>query len=257
MTLHYQSYGDQDDAPLLILHGLFGSSDNWKSIAKLLSQHYWVITVDLRNHGLSFHADAMSYELMAEDINNLLSELNITKAVFIGHSMGGKVVMKLGLLFPEKFAKQIIVDMSPRVYIDQHMHIIDALRSVDLTKVGSRSEADRLLSEKIKEKSVRQFLLLNLKTDKSNVFFWKINLESLHNNYQQLLENIVSEQDTISIPSYFIRGGQSDYITDNDRVEIKKNFQHVEIITIEHVGHWIHAEAPTVFLQTVNEILTS
>ncbi len=256
MSLYYRTYGDDLAQPVIILHGLFGSSDNWKSIATQLSSNFRVVTVDLRNHGQSFHHAEMNYELLAMDIVQLLTELDIDQANFIGHSMGGKVVMKLGVMYPEKVMKQLVIDMSPRSYDDQHTYIIDTLSSINLNDIKTRNDADLALSVSIKDKSIRQFLLMNLKVEDES-FSWKINLSSLKKNYSLLLEQIDIDKNKITFPSYFIRGSKSNYITDSDTNYIKRCYENVRIITIDGAGHWVHAESPKLFLEKVSEALAA
>jgi len=249
MKLHYQITGAGE--PLIIVHGLFGSSDNWRSLAKTLSLSAQVITVDLRNHGRSPHDDMLNYDLMADDLAELLTELKVTKANFIGHSIGGKVVMAFSQRYPSYCKQLAIVDIAPREYEPEHTAIFDALLGLDLQAATKRSDVDTALSVSIKDKSVRQFLLMNIVSCDQGLA-WRINLPALHGNYPQLLKS-VCDNAGISIPTLFIRGGRSRYITDEDALVISKTFEDHQLYTVEQAGHWVHAEAPELFLNKVNE----
>jgi len=251
MKLYYQTIGE--GRPLVILHGLFGSSDNWRGIAKQLAMYAQVITVDLRNHGLSPHSSEQSYALMAEDLAELFERLQLDKVNIIGHSMGGKVAMAFSQRYPQWLDKLVVVDIAPKQYQDEHSVIFKALLALDLSLYASRNEVDKALKMTLPNKGVRRFLLMNLDLS-GDQLRWRINLQALYNNYPQLLE-AVCEDETITIVSCFIRGGQSDYIRDDDEDMIRSCFPYAEIATIEQAGHWVHAEAPQQFLSKITEFL--
>jgi pimeloyl-ACP methyl ester carboxylesterase len=251
MALHYQEIGG--GKPIVILHGLLGSSDNWKSIAKALAvQGFKVISVDLRNHGRSAHSDVVSYHSMAMDVYELFNQLGLTEVVLIGHSVGGKVAMKFDQLYPGFVQRMIVVDIAPKAYQDKHSDIFAALRTIDLTRYHSRNEVSEALASRIPDRAVRQFLLMNLNTEETPLS-WRINLPALADNYPSLLQNVCETQS--DTPTCFIRGGQSDYILDSDLSGIKVIYSNVKIITVEKAGHWVHAEAPKEFLQHTIEYL--
>jgi esterase len=255
MQLHYQSTGQGQ--PLILLHGLFGSGDNWGTVAKHFSQHYQVISVDLRNHGRSPHSDSQSYTDMADDLLELCDSLNFDRTHLLGHSMGGKVAMQLATQYPERIEKLIVVDMAPRAYADAHTHLIDAMLEVDLTTMQSRSEVDKALSSKIPETMVRQFLLMNLvklDSDSSeNSLAWRINLPALKTNYPNLIQ-AVCEKAQYEKPCLFIRGQHSDYVQDHDIAQIKAHFTQAQFADLP-TGHWVHAEQPQAFIATIEKYL--
>ena len=249
MKLSYQTSGSGQ--PLVLLHGLFGSSDNWRGLAKKLATKCQVISVDLRNHGRSPHSAEQTYSLMAEDLSQLFEKLNLDKVDIIGHSMGGKVAMVFSQHYPQRMRKLVVVDIAPRQYADEHSDIFRALLALDLSLYGSRNEVDNALKIALPNKAVRQFLLMNLIINDERLS-WRINLIALFDNYHQLLE-AVCEYENITIPSCFIRGGQSNYIGDEDEDLIRLCFPFAEFVTIEQAGHWVHADAPQQFFTTITE----
>ena len=251
MTLHHQIQGQ--GAPLIILHGLFGSSDNWRNIATQLSEGRKVISVDLPNHGQSPHTDNVSYQAMADAVANLIKELGLKRVDILGHSIGGKVAMTLTANYPEQVQSLIVVDMAPKRYPDRHSDIFDALLAVDLPKLTRRSEADVVLAKTIFNKAIRQFLLMNL-VKRNEQLKWQLNLTVLAQQYPKLIE-AVCEGISIKRSSLFIRGALSDYIEDDDVTLIKQQFSDTNIVTIEKAGHWVHAEKPDEFLSTVEAFL--
>lgn len=223
MKLHYQIAGSGQ--ALVIIHGLFGSSDNWRGVAKQLSQYAKIITVDLRNHGLSPHSTRQSYALMVEDIIELFDDLAIDKAHIIGHSIGGKVAMAFAATYPERLNKLVVVDISPREYAgddSSHIAIFEALLAVDLSLYSRRSEVNEALSELLPDKAVRQFLLMNISQENGRLI-WRINLKALYSNYVHFGAAVV-ESAQVDNMACFIRGGRSRYIQADDEVLIAKQF---------------------------------
>jgi len=251
MKLHYQQLGEGQ--PLLIIHGLFGSSDNWRSMARYFSKYYQVISIDLRNHGQSPHSDDQDFKLMAEDVVELCQSLAINKAHVMGHSLGGKVAMQFAEYAPELVDKLVVVDIAPRQYFSRHTPMMDAMLALDMNQYSSRNEIDEALSSSIEDKTVRQFLLMNLKSDETG-FHWRINLAALKQNYQQLMAP-VCENTSFDIPSLFVYGELSEYVTQDDQQLIKQQFANAEFISIDKAGHWVHAEKPQQFKQVVEEFL--
>lgn len=247
MKLHYQISGTGQ--PLVILHGLFGSLDNWRGLAKQLSGMAQVITVDLRNHGRSPHSEQQDYPLMVEDLKQLLETLNLPKVDLIGHSVGGKVAMAFAHTYTEKLNKLMVVDISPRQYPAEHIEIFQALMAVDLTRYQTRNEVDRVLENFITDKAIRQFLLMNLNQDDTKLS-WRINLTGLANNYPNFLAAVGSDN-PVQLPSCFVKGGRSSYIGQQDEKLIKDLFPEAEIFSIAEAGHWVHAEATEIFLKKV------
>ncbi len=254
MKLAYRKIGS--GKPLLILHGLFGQSDNWNSLAKqIANQNFEVFTIDARNHGLSPHHSDMNHQVMAHDVFEFLNEHHIHNPIIIGHSMGGKTALFFDILYPNLISKNIIVDIAPKKYSPHHQTIFEALMAVNLNKIKSRKEAEQILQLKITEPGVIQFLLKNLYWLETEMpqLAWRFNLTDIIKNYPLICEHI-PEQPT-STETLFIRGELSKYILDEDVIEIKKQFTQSEFITIPKTGHWVHAEQPQLFLEALFQFI--
>lgn len=254
MELFYDTYGD--GPPLIILHGLFGLSDNWVTIARRISANYTVFIPDQRNHGQSPHADTFNYYALADDLMEFMDEHDIQKPVLMGHSMGGKVAMNFALDYPENVDKLIIVDMSVRQYKARAIHyrIIEAMESVDFKNVKNRKDVEHHLKEYIPQKPLRLFIMKNLKRYSKNQMGWKLNLPVLKESMDTIVEGIDTNQ-RFDNPSLFIGGGKSDYIEKQDHELIKSIFTNAEIKEIPEASHWIHADAPEVFCAIVSDFL--
>ncbi|WP_242929494.1 alpha/beta fold hydrolase [Pontibacter vulgaris] len=253
MKLHYREMGHGQ--PLLILHGLFGTSDNWQTLAKRLAENYNVFLVDLRNHGRSPHSDQHDYDVMAADVLALVDELQIPTPAIMGHSMGGKVAMNYALKYPTRLTKLIVVDIAPKAYPPHHDEIIDALQSVDLSTVTSRGEVDAQLAKTIKEDEVRLFLMKNLYRKEDNTFGWRMNLDAIEKNYGKIAAAITSDV-PFKKHTLFIKGGRSRYILPEDIYSsIEHLFTLVEVETVPNAGHWVHAEAPDQVYELVSNFL--
>src|SRR5690554_747038 len=257
MQLHFREYGSSGPA-LVILHGLLGASGNWHTLAsKSFSDSFHVYAVDMRNHGRSPHSDRFDLPTMAEDVRAFLKQTGHASAHVLGHSMGGKVAMLLALESPEVVDRLVVVDIAPRAYPPHHTEILEALRLLDPGAYSSRTEIDRALSERIASATVRQFLLKNLALDKdTGAYRWQANIEGIDRNYDAINAAIESNS-TFNGPALFVRGEKSDYVQDEDREQILKLFPNARIETISGAGHWVHAEAPEPFAQTVLSFLTS
>lgn len=240
--------------PMLVLHGVFGMSDNWNTFGKKFSEYFEVHLIDLRNHGRSFHADAFDYELMVDDVYQYVLYHNLQYVNLLGHSMGGKVAQFFALKYPQFVENLIVVDIAPKEYPVHHQEIIDSLKSVDFNVVKSRKQAEEILSETIKEAGVKQFLLKNLywKSDKQLAF--RFNLLSIEKNIKNLYKEVLFDK-KVEIPTLFIKGATSNYILATDFKIIKANFSNVQIDIIENAGHWVHAENPSNFNQSVLNFL--
>ena len=248
MQLHFKQLGHGE--PLVLLHGLFGSSDNWLGVAPKLAEKFHVFAPDLRNHGASPHSDEMDYPLMAADVEEFFSAHNLQNACVLGHSMGGKVAMQLALSFPARVKKLVIVDMAPRAYAPAHEQIFAALLALDLKFFATRSQIEDALAPKIPSLNLRRFLLKNLGRNDDGSFKWKMNLRGIAKNYPRLGEALTS-QTPFAQPTQFIRGGKSDYVRATDEAEILKLFPHAIIETIATANHWVHADAPEEFVRLV------
>lgn len=245
MRLHYKSFGQGD--PIVILHGLFGTLDNWQTIAKQLAEQYTVYIVDQRNHGRSPHLDEMNYHLMAEDLKTFMESQWMYKAHIVGHSMGGKTAMQFALEYPEMVDTLVVIDIAPKTYVDGHSSIFEALMSIDLNRLESRNQAEDELRKRIPDYGVRQFLLKNLTRSKSGGFIWKMNLPVLHKHYSDILQATTGDM-AFEGRTLFIRGSRSDYILPEDEPNILSLFPNARIETVRNAGHWVHAEAPAALL---------
>ena len=241
MTLNYRTLGE--GYPLIILHGVFGSSDNWQSQGKVLAEHFKVFLVDLRNHGNSFHTAAFDFDLMSQDVLDLMDKEGLTQAHILGHSMGGKVAMHLACRFSDRVKQLIVVDIAPKYYVPHHKQIFDGFRSVQLSKLKSRKEADNQMSDVIPEFGVRQFILKNLHRDKSGNFSWKLNIEAIERNIEKIGSELPKELG-FGGPTLFIKGGLSSYILEEDEELISQQFEQYQIKMVPGAGHWVHAEKP-------------
>ncbi len=250
MQLHYQIQGQGQ--LLILLHGLFGSSDNWGVVAKHFSQHYQVISVDLRNHGKSPHSAMQTYPQMAEDILTLCDTLGLAQIHLLGHSLGGKVAMQFATQNQHRMGKLIVVDMAMRAYADAHTYLIDSMLALDLNQLKTRAQADEALSQHIPSTMVRHFLLMNLIKQEEQLK-WRINLPALKTNYPAL-QTAVCEDAQYHAPCLFIRGKRSDYVQANDIAQISRHFvsAHFDSLPTEH---WVHAEQPQMFIQVVERFL--
>lgn len=261
MRLFYRESGKGET--LVILHGLYGSSDNWVSIARALEPYFRVINVDQRNHGQSEHSHEHSYNDLTNDLLELFNELKLENTILLGHSMGGKVAMQFTLEHPERVSSLIIVDIAPWSHlgnnlqsdqiVSEHRRIIDGLMSIPTERLTSRIQADEFLSKQVKSERIRQFLLKNLKRESNGSFAWRLNLPAIASNLNNLMEGIDPRTPNRSCKTrtLFIKGELSNYIPIDKEADIKKVFTESEIITIKDSGHWVHAERPKEFLNAV------
>lgn len=252
MKLAYRTIGEGQ--PLVILHGLFGSGDNWLTISKILSDRHQIFLIDQRNHGRSPHSEEWNYEAMTADLYEFLQEHNLQNPILIGHSMGGKTVMQFAIQYPNVAKKIVVVDIAPKPYPPHHQDVLAGLHAVDLANIKSRNEAEAAMATAIKEADVRQFLLKNLYRDDNGQFAWRINLPLM----TQKIEEIGVAQSSpspVQTPALFVRGALSRYIKDADLELIKHLFPNSELKTIENAGHWVQAEKPAEFVQAVQPFL--
>ena len=248
MELNYKQFGQGE--PIIILHGLFGTLDNWQTIAKQLAENYMVFIVDQRNHGKSPHSDDFSYKIMANDLKEFMFEQHIYEATIIGHSMGGKVAMRFALDYPDMVTKLVVVDIAPKKYKGGHQQIFEAMFGLDLEELTDRKSIDAALKLKIPNNGIRLFLMKNLARQKEGGYRWKMNLPVLYREYEEILSSIDSEE-VYDEPVLFLRGGDSNYIRDEDVLDIQEHFPLMQLETIPNAGHWLHAEAPALFIKTV------
>ena len=252
MLLHFKQLGHGE--PLVLLHGLFGSSDNWFGVALKLAEKFHVFVLDLRNHGHSPHYAEMDYRLMAADVEKFFVTHKLENASVIGHSMGGKVAMQFALSHPARVKKLVVVDMAPRAYAPAHDKILAALLALDLKAFPTRTEIEVALAAEIPSLNLRRFLLKNLGRNDDGSFQWKMNLRAVAENYPSLGEAL-SVAIPFTNPTQFIRGGKSDYIRAEDEAEIHHLFPSAKIETIRGAGHWVHADKPEEFVRRVLDFL--
>jgi esterase len=253
MKLFFRKYGT--GPPLIILHGLYGSSDNWVTIAKRLSENFTVYLPDQRNHGQSPHSEIHDYGSMSMDLLDLTREIKINKFFLAGHSMGGKVAINFAMKWPEKINSLIVIDISPFLasrregkFYDEHRHILESVLSIDLSKIASRTEAEISLASRIESERTRSFIMKNLQRRGENKFGWKMNVTSLSDNLGNIFDGLPRpDKETESVtgfPVTFIKGEDSEYLPMAELSAIKKLFPAAEMITVKNAGHWVHAEKP-------------
>jgi esterase len=256
MKLAFREFGSGQ--PLIILHGLFGQSDNWNTHAKHFSEKgFHVFALDQRNHGLSPHSKVWTYEAMADDLKEFIDDHQLKDPILLGHSMGGKTVLFFELKYSGIASKIIIADISARAYPAHHQEVLTALNEVDFAKITTRKEAEAILNTHITDFGTKQFLLKNIywKDSASNLMDWRFNLEVITNSYDNVCVGVpefVSEVKTL-----FIKGETSNYINDSDREDLKKRFPHSTLVTLNGAGHWVHAEKPKEFFETALQFITS
>ena len=252
--LYYRELGSGE--PLLILHGLLGSGDNWQRIAKELSGQYRVILPDARNHGRSPHTDSIPYSEMAEDLKALYRHLGINKANIIGHSMGGKTAMTFAGKYPELVDHLIVVDITPAAYSENNFaEIFAAMNTFDPATAQSRQEVEEKVALYIKDPLVRGFILKNLARQEGGGFRWKINLPVISRSLEGISAAISPGR--YQDPALFIAGGKSDYINPERMESVNTAFPAAKVVTIVNAGHWVHYEAPEEFTSLVRDFLSS
>ena len=268
MELFFRKYGEAGP-PLIIVHGLYGSGDNWVSIARELSHDFEVYVVDQRNHGQSPHSGVHDYPTRRDDLREFMDKQGINRAVLIGHSMGGKTIMTFALNWPERVQSLISVDIAPKSYHDQapksriaadHSKMIGAMLGLDMAGFVSREELDMALRQKIGSDRVRSFLMKNVRRDKSGLFFWRINLQALRDNLDQIMDGIdvdpaIAEGGITGFPALFVSGANSDYIAAEDHQLIRSVFPVADFVSIPDAGHWVHAEQPVLLVKTFKYFL--
>ena len=251
--------------PVVIVHGLYGSSDNWLTVAKKLATEYHVYSVDQRNHGHSPNSDVHDFESMKNDLADFFEEHKIEKAIVIGHSMGGKTAMWFAAEYPERIEKLIVLDIAPKDYFllnDEsqyylHNNILRALLEIDLSKIETRSQVEQFLLERVDSKQIVQFLLKSLHLKKeTRRFEWRLNARALYDNLDEIIKgvNIRWFEDRLPInnhPVLFIKGANSNYILPEDFQDIRHIYPDAEIVEIPDSGHWVHAEQPQLFMEVL------
>jgi pimeloyl-ACP methyl ester carboxylesterase len=249
MKLFFRKYGSGH--PMIILHGLFGQSDNWNSLARQFGENsFEVFVVDQRNHGLSPQSDEWNYSAMSDDIHELITDNGLQNVILVGHSMGGKTAMQYTLQHPEYVDKLIVVDIAPKAYPPQHPSVVEGLNAVDLDKVKTRKEVEEILSGYIEDFGTKQFLLKNLYWKEDGKLDWRFNLKVITEKMNNVGEAI-SDANGVDVPALFIRGEKANYILDEDMDQIHDLFPRSMLETIAGSGHWVHAEKPKEFFESV------
>ncbi len=250
MTLHYKKVGEGQQS-LVILHGLMGTLDNWVTLAGQFAE--WglsVYLVDQRNHGRSPHSDEWNYEVMASDLAEFIETHQLENPIVLGHSMGGKTVMRFASEHADKLSKLIVADIAPKYYAPHHQRILEGLNAIDPSLLKSRGEADKELASYISEMGVRQFLLKNLYRNEDKEFAWRMNLPVITENIE-IVGEALPEAYGYEGPTLFVRGERSDYILDADWLAIERQFPKATLATVNGAGHWLHAEKPVEFMEAV------
>lgn len=248
----------------MIIHGLYGSSDNWVSIARALSDEFRVIIPDLRNHGNSPHSELHTYEAMSDDIMELADSAGLGKFIIAGHSMGGKVALRFTARWPERIAGLIVLDISPfradpvkNRSVDQHMDILRLMNEIDPATLTSRDEAEAKFFEKIPSERITAFLLKNLARNEKGSFRWKLNPRYLLDNIDNIMEGVerkdYPDHTMTGFPVLFLRAENSGYISDEDIKDIYTLFPAAEIVTIRETSHWLHAEKPELITDYIRD----
>lgn len=251
MRLNFRKIGEGD--ALIIVHGLFGSADNWQTLGKKYAENYCVYLVDLRNHGHSPHSDEFNYDLMAEDLHELILDEQIMFANFIGHSMGGKAVMRYAQRWPEFVEKLIVADMGMKAYPPHHEKILAALNEINEQHMSSRAQADTILSKYVPEAAIKQFLMKNLYWFEKEDLRWRMNVPVLEKCIPAILAGLPDA--FIDADTLFIRGQMSNYVVDEDFDYLTSRNRNTHFETINNAGHWLHAEAPEEFFQATSAFL--
>ncbi len=264
MKLFFRKEGS--GPPLIVLHGLYGASDNWITIAKQLAKQNTIYLPDQRNHGRSPFANTHSYNNLKDDLHDFVNQQEIEKATLLGHSMGGKVAMWFAAHFPERTEKLIVADIAPKNYLlapndssfNLHRNILLAMQEINFEEINSRNDVDSLLEEKIDDKRIRQFLLKNIVRDANTKRYkWRLNVPVLYNYLDEIVSGVnqnqlVQKAPVTNYPVTFIRGINSNYILPEDETIIKNIYPESKIIDIQNSGHWLHAEQPVKFIEAVN-----
>ena len=254
MKLFYRHYGE--GPPVIILHGILGISDNWVTIGRRLAQNFEVFIPDQRNHGQSPHSDTFNYYALVDDLFEFIEDHQLIKPILIGHSMGGKVAMNYTLEHPHRIDKLIVVDISVRNYQArrQHLDILDAMLSVDFDQHLTREGIEAIIYKKIKSPSIAGFIMKNLYRIGKNRLAWRLNIQSIYQNIENVFEGVDLSY-TSDLPALFIKGGDSDYILEEDYPLILKKFPNAIFKTIENASHWIHADAPDELCKSFSDFL--
>lgn len=251
VTLRVRESGFDTHPPLVVLHGFLGSSRNWGSVARRLSDSYHVFLADLRNHGRSPHTDSMTIEDCAQDVRRLLDELRLERVRLMGHSLGGKVAMRFACEHPDRVEKLFVLDIAPRRY-EPETGYIDAMQQIDLSIMDRRRDADEALSDFVPDDETRAFLLTNLQRNDQDEFEWLANLDLLKAQREDLASPGLDADDRYEGPTRWIVGGESEYIEKGDEKLMRRHFPQLEVHVLPDAGHNVHVEGGSDFLNLVD-----
>ncbi len=243
MRLHYHETGS--GPTVLILHGLFGSGDNWARIGRALESEYRVVLADLPNHGSSPHIAHTDYLTLADAVAEFIAGRGEGAVRVAGHSMGGKVGMALALRHPEFVERLVVLDIAPKRYRASHFEILDAMAAVERERPDTRVEADRILGENgVEPAPVRAFLLKSYRAGGADGTGWKLNLAALREGYDDILDWPEPARTGGAVPVTVIYGDRSGYVDEADRPRFEALFSQVRMARVDGAGHWLHAEKP-------------
>jgi len=252
IQLAFEEFGDPANRPLIILHGFFASSRNWRLVAQRLAVRFHVYAPDMRNHGASAHHSLMDYPSMSADLLRFMDERGLETANLLGHSMGGKIAMWLTLTNPNRVNKLIVADIAPVSYQHSFDNTVSALKALPLAELSNRKQAETLLASRIPELGYRQFLLQNLIL-KDGKYCWRIDLDI----FQRMAPNIADFPNADHLSPFtgkalFIAGGDSDFVKPEN---LNLLFPDAALTTIPGAGHWLHVQQPDVFMTLVENFL--
>lgn len=245
MNLFHRVMGD--GPPLLILHGLFGSSDNWQTHARVFAQSHTVYLVDQRNHGHSLHEHGMDYDVLANDLFELVAHLGLRDVRMIGHSMGGKTIMRFAQQYSFLIDKMVVADMGVKEYPSHHDEVFKGLFAVDVSHCATRKEAESRLSNYVSDSGTVQFLLKNLYWKEPGVLAWRFNLQEIYEKRERLMEALPLEK--VDSTVLFLTGGKSHYVLGGDHESIREMVPNACFLSMENAGHWLHADQPEAFIK--------
>ena len=250
MELFFRDFGGRG-RPLVILHGLFGSSNNWQRVATRLKRHARVLALDLRNHGRSPHAPSHTLRDMVQDLEDWLENADLEDPILLGHSMGGLAAMAFAVTRPSAVHGLIVVDVAPRAYAHDRSRELEVFQT-DVSGYESREELDRALEPRIPEPDVRRFLLMNAERTDSG-YRWRINVSALERS--EFLTELPAFDGTFRGPALFVAGGASSYVRAEDHDLIRGRFPAARIETLPDAGHWLHYTAESAFVALVRDFL--
>ncbi|GAB4313281.1 MAG: alpha/beta fold hydrolase [Bacteroidales bacterium] len=244
MKLFYRQFGEEG-TPLIILHGIFGISDNWVTIGRRLGENFRVFIPDQRNHGQSPHSSTFNYFALVEDLAEFINDHHLYNPIIIGHSMGGKVAMNFALEYPGRVEKLVVIDISVRSYParPEHMMVLQTMMDADFDRYPTRAEMQRFIEERIRQPRLQKFVMKNLQIVGRKRLSWRLNIQGIYENLDHVF-SAVEHPGTFTGPTLFIRGGNSDYVPEEDFERIRKNFPNAQFETIKGASHWVHADRP-------------